>query len=83
MTSDHGGTEVPLQRRPDAPTLDGLRWEVQTLHGVLLHQAHIADGCAATGDAASRSHWRAVAGTHRQDAEQVARLLGIGETAVA
>lgn len=83
MTPTERGIPVPEQRRPDAPTLEQLRHELGTLHGVLLHKQHIAEGYAVGGDAHTRDHWSAVAATHRADAEAIARVLGIGETAVA
>ena len=71
------GTSVPTQHRPAAPTLDGLRHELESLHGVLLHRAHVAEGYALSGDSHTRDHWSAVADTHRADAQSVAVVLGI------
>lgn len=75
------GTSVPIQRRPDPATVDQLHHDLLTVHGLLIHKQHVAEGYADTGDVHSRDHWRAVAGAHRADAELVARALGIGETA--
>lgn len=68
---------IPTQR-PPAPTLDGLRTELQTLYGVLLHREHVAEGCEARAESQrSKDYWRGVAASHRHDAESVATVLGI------
>jgi hypothetical protein len=77
MTPTDSTGPVPVQRRPDAPTADELRHELETAYGVMLHRQHLAEGYADSGDAHSRDHWRAVAQTHRADAEAVAQVLGI------
>lgn len=80
---DNAGVSIPLQRRPAALTLPGLRHDVESLMGRLLAQAHDAEARSCSGSTHSRGHWSAVAAAKFADAELVAQVLGIGETAVA
>lgn len=75
------GVPTPTQRRPEPPTLDNLRRELETLHGVLLHRSHVAEGYSLSGDAHTRDHWSAVAQTNTAAAALVARVLGWDEAA--
>ena len=79
MTTIDHGTLIPSQRRPVAPSLDVLRHELESLHGVLLHKAHIAEGYSLAGDAHTRDHWSAVAATNTAAAGLVAQVLGWDE----
>jgi len=55
----------PIHDRPATPSMDDLRHKLQTVHGAILHAAHLAEQ---TGNSA-------VAGAHYADARIIADLL--------
>ena len=72
-------TADPMHDRPIVLAGDELRRQLQTLHGLMLHDQHLAEAASVVGDSHNRDRMSSKSDAHRVDADRIAVLLwGIG-----